>query len=173
VHALKELYPQNERLFCSLLGVQDAKIEDLIQEARLLSTADSLDYISNVFLEMEKLIKDDTPDHVTRTLKTSRIFPVRPVGSHAGFNELARSDSASAWFIADCTHFQRSFQGKIPLLAFDVKIIGRMKKAIRRAGVENRRLSSVAKGSAETEGLVVLLQDQTAAFKRKVSSILR
>lgn len=174
VHALKKLYPQSQRLFCDILGVQDARLENLIREARLLSQLETdLSYITKLFLEIEKLIKDDTSESITRALRTSRIFPTRNAGSRAEFDQLLRGDSTSEWFIADCTHFRHAFQGMIPFLAISVGNISRLKKVLRKAGVENRRLSAAAKGSAQTVGTVTFLDHDTSRFTAKVDSILR
>ena len=173
VYSLKELYPQNQKLFCDVLGVQDAKLGSLIQEARRLSLLDDLPYIANLFTEIEKFIKDEIFDENLSGLRTGRIFPVRNSSSRNGFDQLLTADSPNEWFIADCSHFQRSFNGKIPLLAFDVRDIGRMKRLLRKAGVENRRLSAVANGTAKTIGNVTVLENKTRVFKNKVNSILR
>jgi hypothetical protein len=173
VHALKELYPQNQKLFCDVLGVQDAKLGSLIQETRRLSLSDDLPYITNLFTEIEKFIKDETLDENLLGLRTGRIFPIRNSSSRKEFDQLLTADSPNEWFIADCTHFQRSFKGKIPLLTFDVRDIGRMKRLLRKAGVENRRLSAVANGTAQTIGNATVLENETRIFKNKVNSILR
>jgi hypothetical protein len=173
IHVLKDLYPQNDRLFRTILGVEDAKIATLVQEARAITMSSGLDYILSLFLEIEKMLKDNTAAIMPVEIRRLPIFPVRKVGSVGGYDSLLNADSVDEWFVADCSHFHRSFAGKIPLLAIDVADIGRLKRVLQKAGVEKRRLSIVSNGSAQTNGGVSFLDVETSAFKSKVNSILR
>jgi hypothetical protein len=173
IHVLKDLYPQNGRLFSTILGVEDASITTLVQEARTITTFSGLDYILSLFLEFEKMLKDNPA--VSMPFKTRRleIFPVRSVGSVAEYDSLFSADGSAEWFIADCSHFQHSFAGKIPLLAMDVADVGRFKRLLQKTGAEKRRLSIISNGSASTNGGVSFLDVETKAFRSKVNSILR
>ena len=168
---LKELYPQNDRLFRTILGVEDANIGTLVYEARAITMSSGLDYILGLFLEVEKMLKDNTVVNMPAEARTLQIFPVRNVGSVTGYDSLYSTENE--WFIADSSHFHRSFAGKIPLLALDVADISRLKRLLRKAGVEKRRLSIISNGSAQTSGDVSLLDVETRAFRSKVNSILR
>jgi hypothetical protein len=79
IHVLKDLYPQNGRLFSNILGVEDASITTLVQEARTITTFSGLDYIVSLFLEIEKMLKDNPA--VSMSFETRRLdmFPVRSV----------------------------------------------------------------------------------------------
>lgn len=173
IHVLKDLYPQNGRLFCTILGVEDANIATLVQEARAITMSSGLGYILSLFLEVEKILKDNTAVNMPVETRKLQIFPIRNVGSVTGYDSLFSVDSAGEWFIADCSHFHRSFAGKIPLLALDVADIGRLKRLLQKAGVEERRLSIISNGSAQTNGSVSFLDVETRAFRSKVNSILR
>jgi hypothetical protein len=144
-----------------------------MKEASSLAVNWDIAYITSLFVEIEKCIKDEPADSIPSGLRNSGMFPIRSSSSTSGFDQLLRANSAKEWFIADCSHFQRSFNGKVPLLAFEVAEVGRMKVLIRKAGVENRRLSAVANGTAKTEGVTTFLDGETVAFKKKVNSILR
>lgn len=170
---LKDLYPQNGRLFCTILGVEDANLTTLVQEARAITMSSGLGYILSLFLEVEKFLKEDTAINLPVEIRKLQILPVRNVGSVAGYDSLFSADSAGEWFIADCSHFQRSFSGKIPLLALDVADIARLKRLLQKAGIEKRRLSMIANGTAQTNGGVSFLEAETKAFRSKVNSILR
>jgi hypothetical protein len=170
---LKDLYPQNARLFCTILDVEDAKIATLVEEARAITLYSGLGYILSLFLEVAKILKDNAAVNMPGEIRKLRIFPVRNVGSVTGYDSLSSADSVNEWFIADCSHFHRSFAGKVPLLALDVADIGRLKRLLQKAGVDKRRLSIVSNGSAQTSGGVSFLDVETKAFRSKVNSILR
>jgi hypothetical protein len=170
---LKDLYPQNHRLFCTILGVEDAKLATLIEEFRWMSTSWGLDYVLSLFLEVTKMLKDNNSVGITAEIRDNVLFPILRVGSLTGVDYYIRANDADEWFIADCTHFHRSFAGKIPLLALDVADVGRLKRLIQKAGIDQRRLSIVANGKAETYGGVEFLDAETRAFRSKVNSILR
>jgi hypothetical protein len=173
IHVLKDLYPQNHRLFCTILGVEDAKLATLIEEFRWMSTSWGLDYVLSLFLEVTKMLKDNNAVGVPAEIRDNVLFPIRRVGSLTGVDFYIRANDGDEWFIADCSHFHRSFAGKIPLLALDVADVGRLKRLIQKAGIDNRRLSIVANGKAETYGGVEYLDVETRAFRSKVNSILR
>ena len=132
-----------------------------------------LGYILSLFLEVEKILKDNTAVNMPVETRKLKIFPIRNVGSVSGYDSLLSADSVDEWFIADCSHFHRSFAGKIPLLALDVADIGRLKRLLQKAGVDKRRLSIISNGSAQTSGGVSFLDVETRAFRSKVNSILR
>jgi hypothetical protein len=56
-HRLKNIYISNRRLFCDLLDIKNAQIEDLVSEATLFRRDDFLSHIVEVFLVMEKFLK--------------------------------------------------------------------------------------------------------------------
>jgi hypothetical protein len=173
IHVLKDLYPQNGRLFSTILGVEDADITTLVQEARTITTFSGLDYIVSLFLEIEKMLKDNPA--VSMPFETRRLdmFPIRNVRSVADYDSLSSADGSAEWFIADCSHFQHSFAGKIPLLAMAVADVGRFKRLLQKTGAEKRRLSIISNGSASTNGGVSFLDVETKALRSKVNSILR
>jgi hypothetical protein len=170
---LSEIYPENRRLFCDILGIQDANLDHLVREATGFSCPDGLPYLIELLQEVEKYIKDDTPESSIRPLRHSNVFPIRLSSSSSGFNYLSRGESLSEWFIADCTHLEKSFRGKIPMLAFSVGDTGRIKRLLRMTGVEHRKLSHAAQGNAETVGNSSHWQDYTNSLRLKVNSILR
>jgi len=136
-----------------------------------MSTDWGLDYVLGLFLEIAKMLKDNTSVAYSDDIRQSLLFPIRK--SLTGVDYYVRADDNEEWFIADCSHFQRSFAGKIPLLALDVADVGRLKRLLQKAGIDKKRLSIVSNGSAETYGGVEYLTDETVAFRSKVNSILR
>jgi len=173
INVLKDLYPQNNRLFCSILGVEDATITTLIHEAREIRKSSDLGYILDVFLEVEKMLKDNSTADMPLGIRDVNMFPVRNAGSVTGFDRLVNANTLDDWFIADCTHFHRSFAGKIPLLALNVADVGRLKRFLQKCGVDKRKLSLVSNGSARSNGGVSYLDRETIALRSKVNSILR
>lgn len=176
VHALKEHYPDNKKLFIDVLGVYDASIETIIQETRQFTRLVNLDYIRDVFLELEKCIKDlkdEVPATTAEPLHTRSIFPVRTISESSGFSLLRSSNSSTEWFIADSAHLARSFQGRLPLLALDVSDVGRLKRVFKVAKAEMRKLSNVADCTARVIGNEMPWPSYQDALRKKANFILR
>jgi hypothetical protein len=173
VYSLHGLYPDNRRLFSNLLGLGDASLQHLIKEALQFTTTDDLEYITDVFLELEKHITDNTPTSETSSLRKQSIFPVQGVGTGLRFSSLRSSNAAHEWFIADATHLKKSFDNKVPLLAVDVADVGRLKRFLKAAGVEGRKLSHAVEGSAETVGSMWPWEQYTNRLRDRAEFILR
>jgi hypothetical protein len=171
-HILKDIYPQYESLF-NVLEVHDANIETLLQEAEAVSCSDDISYVSSLFIGIEKMLKEDKSGNISTDLVSRPIFPIRRRGSTDGFHKLVRACSSDKWFIADCSHFQRSFEGELPLLALSASDVCQISRILKRARLGERLLSFAASGTCTTSGKVSALEAATNEFRRKVDSILR
>lgn len=54
-------HPSCKRLFTEVLGFSDASMKELIFEAVLFNKTDDLEYMRDVFLELEKFLEKDKP----------------------------------------------------------------------------------------------------------------
>jgi hypothetical protein len=171
---LKDVYPANLRLFRYVLQIPDASIKHLLLEAVRFKKRDDLSYIIDIFLEIEKFLgKDITDSRSLQSAREGRIWPISQGILSPDFDDLMSANVSSEWFIADRVALRESFNGIIPLLAFQVNDIGRMERVLKALGVEERRLSIAAKSVPETEGSVEMHQGHTEAFRSKFGFISR
>jgi hypothetical protein len=170
--ALADLYPQLVQLFCNTLDLKDAEIEDLVKEISLVQLMDPLSYITELFLELEKLIKDDTPERVVSSLKGRFFLPIHQTNS-SQYVLLASASGAAKWYIPDRPYLEDSFRGKIPLLAFSASETTKMKRLLRLLHLDTRKLSNCVTGTARTEGTIVPFREWTDSLRAKADCILR
>lgn len=128
---LKDVYPANLRLFRYVLQIPDASIKHLLLEAVRFRKRDGLSYIIDIFLEIEKFLKKDITDSMSlQSAREGRIWPVSQDILSPDFDDLMSANVSSEWFIADRVALRESFNGIVPLLAFQVNDIGRMERVL-------------------------------------------
>jgi hypothetical protein len=82
-----------------------------------------MDQIAEIFISISKYLDLSTTGTSVLPLVESCIFPVVTEKSHSDFDSLCTATEADMWFIADLKHLRESFEGLVPLLAFDSVII--------------------------------------------------
>jgi hypothetical protein len=171
---LKEVYPANLRLFRDVLQIPNASIKHLLLEAVLFKKRDGLSYIKDIFIEIEKFLEKDITDSKNlQSIREKRIWPVNRDILRLDFDDLMSANVSGEWFIADRVPLRKSFNGIVPLLAFQVDDVGRMERVLKALGVEERRLSIAAKSVPKTEGPVEMHQGHTETFRSKFEFIAR
>jgi hypothetical protein len=175
-NSLKHIYLENKRLFCEVLGVQDATLKDFVEEAKCFAVGDSLAHITSVFHAMEKLLEDAPTDIVDfKEIARYKNFPVSKNWKLDSdrVSAMETSFSYSEWFIADTAPFRTIFAGVVPLLDIKVQDLPQMEETLRRIGLKRRKLSKLATSVPRTEGAVELNQELTDIFRSKVDFIIR
>ncbi|EXJ77094.1 hypothetical protein A1O3_10252 [Capronia epimyces CBS 606.96] len=152
--ALKNIYPSCQRLFRDFFLVADATISDVVRELTLINIGDPLAYIRSLFLELEKQLEKDETSTAVDSLQTHSIWPIYTTEDKDDWDALGCAREPIPWFIADRVHLLESFQGLVPLLAFQVEDILKMPLLIRKLGVDRRRLTRAATSIAETVDVV-------------------
>ena len=175
---LKDLYPENRRLFCDILGIRDVSLKDLVHEAKYWAVEDSLDHITGLFHTMEKLLEDESTPSYHRNLhelSKHKIFPVSKNWNLDTDQVSALQDSAlsTEWFIADTAPFRTIFAGVVPLLDISVDKLPEMDQVLENLGLKVRFLSKRAESVPRTQGAVALNHELTDAFRSKVNFIIR
>jgi len=175
---LMDIYPSNKRLFCEILGVQDATLQDFIHEAKYFEPGDSLAHVTALFHTLEKLLeKDDTASNRTdfHRLHSFHMFPVSKNWKQEmhQVSGLETSSHGAEWFIADTTPLRAIFAGIVPLLDIKVDDLGAMDQVLGEMGLKDRFLSKVATSVPRTQGTVELNEALTKSFRSRVDYIIR
>lgn len=178
VACLKDYYPSNKRLFCEILGVQDATLPDFIQEAKYFKPGDSLAHVTALFHTLEKLLeKNDTVSNRMQFhyLHLCPMFPVskRWKQEMDRVSGLENSSIGAEWFIADTTPMRTIFAGIVPLLDIKVDDLGAMDQILGEMSLKDRFLSKAATSVPRTQGTVELNEVLTKTFKSRVDYIIR
>ena len=176
--SLKDLYPENRRLFCEILGVQDTNLQDLVHEAQSFAVGDSIDHLTGIFHTMEKLLDDDPGAAFKVNLHALSTYKCFPVSENWELDTdrvsaLQDSQQGSEWFVADTGPFRTIFAGVVPLLDIKVDDLPKMDQVLESIALKKRFLSKNASSVPRTQGAVVLNHELTDAFRSKVDFIIR
>ncbi|TGJ84215.1 hypothetical protein E0Z10_g4585 [Xylaria hypoxylon] len=172
---LRNFYSELEDLFCSKLKLATANLNTLIVEAMLISSTDSLTYVHSLFKQLSHMLYG-TYYHTRYDAKfyglvELEIFPVWTGKRGVHFDYL--KSSRMTWYIADAPYMLDSFEGKIPLLAFEPSVLSEIKDLITCLGWENRKLRKLAVKVLSIEGFEKVDDKYTQSLRNKWRCIAR
>jgi hypothetical protein len=176
---LKDIYPGAKRLFCTVLGVKDASLDDVVKEAKQFQPSHGMPYILSIFQEMEKALEQESSESSELvessivSLKGCNAFPVKSTTFNTGNHELKNANKATEWFVADRVPLRESFDGLIPLLYMNSDDIAQLPKVVKALGLDPRKLSKSAKSVPKTVGVVRTNPELTQLFRTRVDFIVR
>ncbi|KAI1753328.1 hypothetical protein F4782DRAFT_90937 [Xylaria castorea] len=172
---LRKFYAELEDLFCSKLKLTAANLNTLITEAKLISSTDNLTYVRSLFKQLSHMsygtYYHTRYDAGFYDLLKLEIFPVWKGKRGAQFDHL--KSSGMKWYIADTPYLLDSFEGKIPLLAFEPSTLVEMKDLITNLGWENRKLRKLAIKELSIEGYETVDWKYTQSLQQKWRCISR
>ncbi|KAI0546337.1 hypothetical protein F4679DRAFT_416227 [Xylaria curta] len=172
---LRNFYAELEDLFCSKLKLTVANLNTLVAEAKLISSIDSLTYVRSLFKQLSHMsygtYYHTRYDAGFYDLLEREIFPVWKGKRGAQFDHL--KSSGMTWYIADAPYLLDSFEGKIPLLAFEPPTLVEMKDLITNLGWENRKLRKLAIKELSIEGYETVDWKYTQSLRQKWRCISR
>ncbi|KAH8433984.1 uncharacterized protein LDX57_011620 [Aspergillus melleus] len=160
---LNSFYPECEKLFRQILGIEDAVPEDLLIEASNCHEGERY----QLFRDADELIFKSGLTKKTRTRPEVR-FPIRDFEWSLSFRS-----AQEMWFIADRDYLYHAFKGCSSLLAFDVQDVLQMQHLIRYFGLEDRLLSKISYSHVYNEGSSSIDRAATRKLQQKVSFLLR
>ena len=166
------LYPENKSFFQHTLGLGEANLKTLVQEARRILSSDTVEHIMQIFVAISKFLDISNSIELVKDLASSRIFPISNENS-TDFDQLSTATADDMWFIADRRHLKDSFAGLAPILAFDPDVIEQLGPLITALQLHDRVLSKIATGVSNTDGTVKLDSAYTEALLKKVEYIAR
>ena len=152
--------------------VEDVSMIDLVFEAQDFKRGDSLEYIKDVYLELENFLeKDKTYTTSLQSLIPNEVWPITESGEPESFEQLM--SLAKQWYIADTKPLQSSFTGLVPLLAFSTEDIAQMEGLLNGLEMDKKRLSLAVKSIPKTDGKVAMHGEYTSRLQSKYKFIAR
>lgn len=140
-------------------------MDTFVAEARSITPDDQPENILQVLRKINELL-DDSPKAVelVRSLRDCAIFPV----DRKGARQLTLLSLADEWFVADNQRLARMFQGKIPLLVWQIEDIRQLENLVRTLEVDQHFLSQNVRRNARIVGRSPRLsEDQTNMLREK------
>lgn len=172
---LKDEYPQRKWLFCKTLNVGLSSIETAIDEAKRITSRDSLPYIQNLLQHIDRLAGMAGPKY--NGLNPLRQYPILPIwfegpGVRFWLSAPAGKGRENEWYIADKPLLHECFQGQTPLLAFDFAGLKGISTLLERWKCEDRMLSKLAKQhNSGARGQARVDEENTAYMQKRARYI--
>jgi hypothetical protein len=170
---MKLHYPERRGFFRDFLRLQDASLQTLVDEAKTIMPVDSKAWIAELFVDISRSLRVASDYSVVQPLCNYCIFPIITGNAAAGFDLLLTARDSDVWFIADRPHLKQSFEGMVPLLAFNIETVEAIKELIELLSLKNRVLSKVAKGVSKPNGQFFLHEEYTKSLRQKSRCIAR
>jgi hypothetical protein len=177
---LKDYYPEYEVLFSEKLGVGGTTLKTVVAETKQIQSTDSLAYIRDIFKQLSHMAYDLPEWKLSEAgvfdLQLFQIFPVWTGVNGPEFDCLKTAGSiteGNSWYIADLQHLRDSFEGIVPLLAFETQSLEDLKVLIKHTGCDKRKLSDFVKREARINGWEKLNEEYTRSLGDKWKYIAR
>lgn len=161
VTKLSSRYAGCRKLFCDILGVGPASIENVADELCLLheETSDGMAERCEELLTMlsERLTAGFRlpATHYLRILH-AKVFPVvRTLHSDTNSEMLLRSLHDADWYIPDRLTLEAAFRGKVNILNFPVRVANRLDCFFSTMNSRNKYLSSAIEETVEPRGMSI------------------
>jgi len=173
---LHNIYPSCQRLFDEILDLENAGMPQFLSEAKRFEIDDSIEYIRSIFFQIENCMKEEA-NHTEKLSKTTRdkIIPVTDTATAETFGQSFNRllTPGSEFFIADTKHMLSSFVGLVPLLAFGVDDLAKMKRLLQGLQMNPKRLGRAAQSLPRTTGKGELHRKWTEWFQARFEFMAR
>lgn len=157
----------SEHRYCSsffriCLNLGNATIDHIIKELQGVTTDTPFQTLQQLLLLLnEYLTLEKRPDRIS-VLEGMKIIPVTtPRGKGR------RDYNKSRWYLADRPGLRGRFNGKIPLIAFDVETVRTLKPLINAMKVDSYLLSVAVKQTLEIVGLKIKDEQRTTELRER------
>ncbi|RYP86403.1 hypothetical protein DL770_004908 [Monosporascus sp. CRB-9-2] len=158
--SLSGIYYGNHDFFCDILKIDPGcNLKRLQHEAEQMEHSEldksrqTLQYIDELLLEISGEMRKHNESSKLRSKQYEpfmkyHMLPIRFPGSQNSFDKLLPANADDEWFIADRQHLLDSFNGKIPLLALNIRDVNDASELLSLLGLDARRLSHKARASS-------------------------
>ncbi|EEY15701.1 conserved hypothetical protein [Verticillium alfalfae VaMs.102] len=174
-YGLAKHYPNHESLFRNCLMIPDVGVEHIIKEAKRISERgdNTIPYIEKILSALA--IHSDY--HITvpqkKELAAMAIFPISTGPADGTYQSLSSINSKKPWLIADREVFKTQFQHLLPMLAFSVRFVLKIRKFLLALGLGDRCLSKLASSVTEARGEAVINKELTEKYRSRSSLFFR
>ncbi|EGY19727.1 uncharacterized protein VDAG_01743 [Verticillium dahliae VdLs.17] len=174
-YGLAKHYPNHESLFRNCLMIPDVGVEHIIKEAKRISERGN-----NSIPHIEKILSAlaiHADYHITapqkKELAAMAIFPISTGPADGTYQYLSSINSKKPWLIADREVFKTQFQHLLPMLAFSVRFVLKIRKFLLALDLGDRCLSKLASSVTEARGDAVINKELTEKYRSRSSLFFR
>jgi len=164
VHRLSSEYPKSQKLFRTYLRLSDVTRDHVIKELLQTTSATSFDRLQELLLLLNEHIDSKSPKDCLSQLKGKKIIPVRETDG-----ELCRMDyNSDLWYLPYRQNLLDSFNGSLPLMAFEVKTVKALKPLIKAMALQDYLLSVADTSTTEVVGAKIFDESKTLDLRKRV-----
>jgi len=153
---LSSEYPLCSTLFRSCLRLGNVTLDHVIEELKSVTTSTSFNTLQQLLLLLNKYLTPKFPPNCLSELKGKKIIPVTKPGG-----EDRMDYNKDVWYFADRQSLWDRFNGKIPLISFDVKTVRALNPLIDAMDLEDYLLSEAVEQKLETVGIKIEDKERT------------
>jgi hypothetical protein len=168
IYKLGSEYPLCSSLFrdCLLLG--NATLDHVIKELQSVTASTSFHTLQQLLLLVNKYLKPTDPPGCLSELRGKKIIPVTKSGGEDRMNY-----NKDIWYFADRQSLFDRFNGKIPLISFDVKTVRELNPLINAMELSDYLLSEAVGQTLETVGLKIEDKEKTDDLRERSRYFVR
>ncbi|UPL02380.1 hypothetical protein LCI18_013314 [Fusarium solani-melongenae] len=158
VTRLSNRYGDCRRLFCNILGVGPASIENVADELCLLQeeTPEAMaERCEELLTMLSERLASESELPVTHYLRVlhAKVFPVMTVVNVEAKSDIVlRSLHDADWYIPDRLTLEAAFRSKVDILSFSVRVVNLLDPFFSRMNSRNKYLSSAIEETVERRG---------------------
>jgi hypothetical protein len=162
VHRLSFEYPLCSSLFRNCLPLGNATLDDVITELQSVTASTSFHELQDLLLLLNKYLKPNGPSGCLSKLKGKKIIPVTKPGG-----EERMDFDTQIFYLADRQSLWDRFNGKIPLIAFDVSTVRKLSPLIKAMNLSEYLLSEAVDQNLKMEGLPIKDKERTDDLRQR------
>jgi len=162
VYKLSSEYPLCSSLFRTCLLLGNATLDHVIKQLQSVTTSTSFHALQELLLLLNKYLKPEGPPGCLSELKGKKIIPVTKPGG-----EDRMDYDTQVFYLADRQSLWDRFNGKIPLIAFDVNTVRRLSPLIKAMNLSAYLLSEAVNQNLEMVGLPIKDKERTDDLRQR------
>lgn len=144
-------------------------LDHVIQELKFATSNTSFSRLEELLLLLNGYLKKESPEDCLSKLKGKDIIPVRqPDGTLCRMNY-----DSDIWYFADRQKLRECFDGKLPLITFDVTTVRKLDPLIQAMGLSDYLLSEADGPELEAIGDKIYDEERSLELRSRASYFQR
>lgn len=165
---LSSEYPLCSSLFRDHLDLGNVTLDHVVKELQNIDEKASFDTLQQLLLLLNRYLTPKSPPGCLEKLKGKKIIPVMESG-----NEYRMDYDRDIWYFADKPSLWDRFNGKVPLISFDVKTVRKLSLLINTMELSQYLLSAAVTQTLKTEGLKIEDRERTSDLRERARYLIR
>lgn len=164
VYHLSTEFPLCKILFRDYLKVGNVTLDHVVHELECVTTSTSVGRLEELLLHLNRYLGKTSPQNCLVKLKGKSIIPVKNLDGVVCF----MTYDSDSWYLADRQRLRDCFDGKLPLITFDVATVRKLSPLIQAMDLSKRLLSEVDTPSLEATGDRIYDEERSLELRRRV-----